>query len=628
MTSQPCPRLRIRASAVLLGLVTGVLTMLAAAPMAWSAVPYEVVLPELQDDELAGALEAASNLVTLQDDPPPGPTGLVRRARADLDRLRQVLRSLGYYEGTVSIALDGVSLDDPAVFDAVADASEDNPARAEITIEPGERFTIGQLTIEQPEDPAAPEVAIDRDALGVSEGNPATAQSVLSAQNRLVRQMREQGHPFAEVADRTAVVDFATREMEVTFSLAPGPRAELGPVSFEGLDHMNRSFLERVVPFEPGTPYRPARVDELRSELSGLGVFQSVRVDPARELNAEGELPLVVTVEERPLRVIGLGLSFATSEGLGARAYWGHRNLFGNAEDLRIEGEVGRIAENTGLDIERSLSVNFSKPHFRRRNQTLIAAAGYIFEAPDAFEREAITAQATVEREITPQLRVGAGLTFSAQTVTEDGEEDEFLLIGIPLTVSYDVTESLLNPIGGYRIDFATTPFPQAIGSSLNMIRSRLSASAYYDFSDEGDTVLAGRVIVGSLFGPETSDVPADRRFYAGGGGSVRGYDFQSIGPEDEDGDPRGGRSLFAASLELRQTVFGDVGLVGFVDGGNVYDTSLPDFEETLRFGAGIGVRYYTDFGPIRFDIGVPLNPENRSDQPPVSVYISLGQSF
>ncbi|NBC32187.1 MAG: BamA/TamA family outer membrane protein [Alphaproteobacteria bacterium] len=592
---------------------------------ALAAAAYEVTLPELEDAQLAGAIEDASNLLALQEEPPPGPTGLVRRARADVDRLRQVLRSLGYYEGTVSIALGGVPVGDAAVFDAVDEASEESPAQAEIGIEPGPRFTIGRLTLEQPE---APAVTIDRAELGVAPGDAASAQAVLSAQNRLVRQMREQGHPFAEVADRTAVVDYATDEMEVTYRLAPGPRADLGPVTFEGLEHVNRDFLQRVVPFDPGTPYRPGRVDDLRGDLSNLGVFRSVRVDPAPELTEDGELPLVVTVEERPRRVIGFGLSFATSEGIGARAYWGHRNLFGNAEELTINGEVGRIAENTGLDIERSLTFDFRKPHFRRRNQTLLAAAGYVFEAPDAFEREAFTASATLEREITPQLRVGAGLTFSAQTVEEDGEEEDFLLIGIPLSVTYDVTDNLLNPTEGYKVSLTTTPFPQALGSSLNMVRSQLTASAYYDFSDEGDTVLAGRVMVGSLFGPETSDVPADRRFYAGGGGSVRGYDFQSIGPQDASGDPLGGRSLFATSLELRQTIFGDVGLVGFVDGGNVYDTSVPDFDETLRFGAGIGVRYYTDFGPIRFDIGVPLNPENRSDQPPVSVYLSLGQAF
>ena len=208
------------------------------------------------------------------------------------------------------------------------------------------------------------------------------------------------------------------------------------------------------------------------------------------------------------------------------------------------------------------------------------------------------------------------------------GDEDEFLLVGLPLSLTYDITDDLLNPTQGIRLSLTTTPFPQAIGSSLNMVRSRLSASGYHDFSDGGDTVLAGRVIVGTLFGPETGDVPADRRFYAGGGGTIRGYDFQSVGPQDAFGDPLGGRSMLATSLEMRQTLFGDVGLVGFVDGGTVYDTSVPDFEERLRFGAGVGVRYYTDFGPIRFDVGVPINPEDRSDQPPVSVYISLGQAF
>jgi translocation and assembly module TamA len=631
--------------ALLTGLAAGVITL--AGPAAAQAppgeeeeaaeeqqepqrpqFPYEVSVEPVEDaEDLTAALENAANLVSLAEEPPPGPAGLIRRARSDLERLRSVLESYGHYRGRVDITIAGLPLGDPDLLQTLSRREGEEPVQVTISADPGPQFTIEEVVL-QPPAGGGPLPDIDRAALGIAAGDPARAEPIIRAENRLVGQLRERGHPFAEVPSRRAVVDFSTNTMRVTYTVAAGPQATMGPVSFQGLEDVNERLVRNRIPFEPGDPFRPGRLDALRSALSELEVFSTIRISPADRLNDEGQLPLTVELQERLPRFVGFGVNFATSEGLGATAFWGHRNLFGGAERLRISGEVGRLLENDLGDTEYALNIDFQKPDFLQPYQTLIAEAGATAERTDAFDREAVFGSVGIERPVTPELTLGAGLSFTQETVTDAQGERDFTLVGIPLTLRYDNTDNLLNPTEGFRARVDLTPFPSAIGSFDNLLIGDVSGATYYDFGTDGNTVLAGRARVGMIFGPGTSDIPASRRFYAGGGGSVRGYDFQSIGPEDQFGDPFGGRSLVTINLELRQRILDSWGLVGFVDGGNVYDSSLPDFEDTLRFGAGVGVRYYTDFGPIRLDLATPINPESDDDQPPVSVYISIGQSF
>ena len=157
------------------------------------------------------------------------------------------------------------------------------------------------------------------------------------------------------------------------------------------------------------------------------------------------------------------------------------------------------------------------------------------------------------------------------------------------------------------------------------MFETRATGSTYLDLSGEGNLVLAGRLSVASVSGGSIDELPADRLLYAGGGGSVRGYEFRSISPEDEDGDPTGGRGLVESSIELRYR-FLDYGIVPFFDAGTVTEHTFPSFDEQLQYAAGLGLRYYSAIGPIRADVAVPLNPRPEDD--PVAFYISIGQAF
>jgi translocation and assembly module TamA len=138
--------------------------------------------------------------------------------------------------------------------------------------------------------------------------------------------------------------------------------------------------------------------------------------------------------------------------------------------------------------------------------------------------------------------------------------------------------------------------------------------------------VLAGRTAVGSIVGEPRSDIPANLRVYAGGGGSVRGFGYQLAGELDDDDKPIGGRSLVELGGEVRVRITESIGVVAFVDAGTVYSSATPDFSETLRVGAGPGLRYFSPIGPLRLDVGFPLNPRDSDDT--WQLYISIGQAF
>jgi translocation and assembly module TamA len=458
-------------------------------------------------------------------------------------------------------------------------------------------------------------------------GEPALSAKVVDAENRATNRLAERGFAFARVAERRAVVDHETRTMDVTYIVDPGPLTRYGDVKVQGLDRVTEQLVRNRIPWKPGEEYRPSEIEDARSSISELNAFSSVRVVMDREPGPDGVTPVTVTVAERPRRVIGAGFSYSTEDGLAANAYWGHRNLFGGAEQLRLSATVARIGENDVADIEARLNANFRKPDFLSINQALILDATLVRERPDAYDRDAIVLSALLERKLTEGLTISGGVTLEESSVTDTltGTTDS-TLFGVPLHLSYDGTNDLLNPTRGFRTDLVLTPFQQLGGQNANFTIARVTNSAYYDFAGDGRFVAAGRVSLGSIFGSSRADIPADKRFYAGGGGSIRGYGYQEVGPRDAQNDPAGGRSLIEVGAEMRIKVTDTIGIVPFIDGGNVYEDPTLDFSKQLRWGAGIGARYYTGFGPLRVDVGVPLNkqPGDASWQ----LYISVGQAF
>jgi translocation and assembly module TamA len=212
--------------------------------------------------------------------------------------------------------------------------------------------------------------------------------------------------------------------------------------------------------------------------------------------------------------------------------------------------------------------------------------------------------------------------------VGQKGVSRTYQLLTLPITATYDstgISNALVDPTEGFRASFAVTP-TQAFGArNLTFVTLQAAGSTYFDLFDDGRSILAVRALVGSVLGASNLDLPPDQRLYAGGADTVRGYRYQSIGPKFSDGDPMGGTAVDAAGVEFRQRVFGDFGAVAFIDAGQASGEGVP-FTGALRVGAGVGARYYTPIGAVRFDFAVPLKRLRNGDS--FEIYIGLGQAF
>ena len=557
---------------------------------------------------------------------PPDPITVLQRTQMQREELLRALRSEGFYAGTVDVRFAGFALDDPALFDQLEGLAARERIDVSFSIATGERYDFKPpVILDAATGQDVGGQLIERDKLAARGGRGAVSARVIATDEDIVRQLQESGHPYAKIDDREAVVDHADKSMTVTWRITPGPVATFGAVEFKGLERTRQEFLEKRMPFARDEQYSPAQVDALRDELIGLGIFSTVKVSQAPQLNAQGQLPLTVEVVERAPRTVGIGASYATSEGFGARAYWQHRNLFGGAESLRLSAEVGGLLENKLTEPSFGVFANYREPDFLRRHQDLIIALLAERKILDAYTKQAIGGSVGLERLFSDELKGTIGVSLEHSIQTRDGAKERFTLIGLPITLALDRSNNLLNPTEGFRLSGEITPYADTLNPASRFIVGRLTGTAYFDLSSNKSTVLAGRAAVASLLDLGTSTVPFDKRIYSGGGGSVRGYAYQSLGPRDGK-DPLGGRSSVEMSVELRQRISGRFGMAVFVDAGNVYETSTPDPGGSLQYGAGVGARYYTDFGPLRFDVAVPLNRRKGDDR--FGLYVSIGQAF
>lgn len=590
---------------------------------------YRVHLLGTDDPELRKVVEGESALFRLQEEPPPSLVGLERRAEADRESLLAVLRAHGHYNGTIRVDID----------------SSSEPAAVTIAVEAGPLYRIGRVTLGQNDGTPVPET-VTADSIGLAEATPARAHTVVTAQEKLVERLAALGFGYAQVGDRQVVVDHDHQTMDIVFNVAPGPKVRFGPLRVEGLEEVDENLVRGRMGWQQGDVYDPMQLEKTRARLVALGVFDSVRIglDENPSAVATGApdsdsvaAPVVIKVAERKRRYIGAGVSLSTSEGFATTAYWGHRNLFGGGEQLQVAAQMGRVGSKNLIDtrkrfdhlINRSdfqIAADFRKPDMFTLNQTLILSAVAVSEQPAAYTRRALVLTGRLERALSEGLTVGYGITVEQSRIAEPLRATSSSLAGMPLLAALDRTDTQLDPRRGYRLALEATPYLQTGASKKPFIPTRLTGSAYYDLTGEGRHILAGRFALGSIIDGETSDIPADKRFYAGGGSSIRGFGYQKVGPRNAAGDPAGGRSLVEVGVEARLRVTDTIGVVPFLDGGNVYDSVSPRFGQDMRWGTGLGVRYYTDFGPLRVDVGVPLN--RRPGDSRWELYLSLGQAF
>jgi len=617
-------------------------------PVSRTAISYAVTVDvEGGDGGLKNAVMDASSLYQLRKDAPPDGDALARRAESDFGPIIDAMWGAGYYNAAVTISIDRANLSilssDIAGFARAAESYRNRAvAPVTVSVNPGPLFRLRSIRALGPDGAELSEEELPSRIVRLKPGDPAAAAELRAAQARIVDYFRKEGRPFAKVATVAPVVDHAAHVMDVAFTVEPGPIAPFGEATMNGPHDFNPAIARSFLYIQPGDLYSPQALDDARNTIRQIPAVGGVRITEGTTLDAYGRLPYTVDVEDRLPYAVGASAKYSTTNGPAGQVYWEDRNVFGGAERLRLQADVfyappwyitsQNINSFSIHDLGWRFSASFLKPAlWGTPNDLLIDALDERVSTSGAgfFGYEAEDADATVAL----RHRFGQNFWMQAGIQAQTGVATDFLgqvnytLVGIPVSANYDTTDSKLDPTRGVRLSASAVGFPTALGSTVDLVQGKARASAYYSLDPDSRFVLAGLVGVGAMGGADLADIPANWRFYAGGGGSVRGYAWNSLGPTGPYGFAVvGGRSLFTTSAELRVRVTDTIGIVPFFDAGNAFATSFPNFSEPLATAVGVGLRYYTAIGPIRADVAFPL--ERHAGTGAVALYVSIGQAF
>lgn len=557
---------------------------------------------------------------------------IAARARVDAELLGELLRTYGYYSGEVVRQLSGGRRARGGDGESAAESA--SAPRVRFDVLPGPRYRFGRIDLGPLSRMTGAEAERLIAAFAIRPGDPLYADAILARELELRVALGESGFPFAELGEPELLIDHARQEGDLRLAVNPGGTYAFGAVASGDPAFLSSRHLARIARFAPGDLYRHSLVTDLRRAIIATGLVSSVTITP-RPLTppadtAPGEVVLDVDFERAPVRTIAGAIGYGSEDGFKIEGRWEHRNLFPPEGALRLRGILGTREALGSLGVRRN--------NFRGRDQILTADLYASAIETLAVDSRSLGLRTTFEKvsnilfQKPVSWQLGGELLYSdernrlARNATIILPRQTYLIAGMFGSLTLDGSDDLLNPTQGYRASLFLAPeLSRSRGEESLYLRAQADAASYASL---GSTVLAARLRAATIQGAERDKLAPSRRLYAGGGGSVRGYGFQGIGPRNERGEPIGGASLVEVSLEARidtPLLDGAIAFVPFFDAGTVAPGSIPDFRQ-VQLGAGLGIRYKTSFGPIRVDLATPLNP--TAFDSPVVVYVSLGQAF
>ncbi|MGB5835403.1 MAG: autotransporter assembly complex family protein [Albidovulum sp.] len=565
--------------------------------------------------EIDKALRASSLLVQAQDEKQDDAQSLFAAARADYGRLLGTLYSQGYYSGVIRIAIDGreaasiAPLDAPSVIKNIA-----------VSVDPGPLFRFGKARMK----PYAKGTKLPRT---YRDTEPAYSTAIVDAASAGVEGWRNIGHAKARLAGQTITADHRARTVDAQILLEPGPRVRFGRMSVSGHERMVPERIAKIAGFPTGEVFDPAELDRVATRLRRTGVFRSVALNEADALGPNDTLDVELVLAEEALRRFGVGAEISSTEGLNLSGYWLHRNLFGGAERLRVDAAIERIGGQSGV-LGYELGARIERPG------TPVTDATAFLEARAARTEIVDLAVDTVElsfgltRYFGDRLFAEAGISYVSAKATDISGTYKFDLIALPVSLTWDGRDNKLDARKGYYLKADITPF-YGLGTTGSGGQFKTDARAYRSFGADDRFTFAGRLQLGTTVGSALAQTPPDFLFYSGGGGTVRGQPFQSLGVSLARGGgvtvQSGGLSFAGLSGEFRTIFTETLGGVAFYDAGYVSDGEAFGGNGAWHAGAGLGLRYNTGIGPIRFDVGLPVSG-TTGDGP--QIYVGIGQSF
>lgn len=489
----------------------------------------------------------------------------------------------------------------------------------ELQVRPGPIFTIAMVKLDSAGViDAETRKIIDGILTKLPAGATVRTADVERIEAQIISTLHARGYAFASSPGIDALASRQDANVEVTYSVSPGPLVRLGDLESDETDTRSQKAIQVLKTWKDGATYNPRTVDRLRSRLRSSGLYEGIGVVVSEEPGPDGYHTVSLTLAEAKPRSVSFGVTASTTEGVGADAQWERRNITGRADKVTVRAEAATLS--------RSFTGIYERPNIGRFGRTLSAEAGVRQEETQAYDLDGLKVGATLAQPFTRQLTLSVGAAVDLTRITDQRSriflgDREQVTFSIPVTASYSDVGDPLDPQEGIR-GFATVESGVSLGDGTpGYTRMQVSGATYRKIAD--NLVAAVRAEYGAFTG--SNAVPTDRLFFAGGGGTVRGYEYQSLSPTDQLGEFIGGRSLYSASAELRWRQSDRFGYAAFIDAGAASDDAGSVFGES-KASIGFGVRYYPGFGPIRFDVAAPLN--KRDGDAPLQIYVSIGQAF
>ena len=653
-----------------LSFLAAALYLLAAAALLHASIAraadpqaYRVDIAATGNRVFDSTLKATSQLEALRKTVPASPFALIARARGDIDRLKTVVESFGYYDGSVAITINDQTLGEPSLGDALGALPKGKDALCKVTFILGPLYHIGRIEI----DGSVPDFA--RGELAHASDAPAIAADILAAGARLLTTLENNGFAFAKVNAPVAYQDPENHVLNVSFHVVTGARVQIGEIQFEGLKRVHERLLRRRLLLHAGERYSAIAIEKARKDLLTLGVFDAVSIRLAEAPDPQGRVGVTFQMRERLRHAVSINAGYSSDLGGSAGVTWTDRNVRGNAEQLVLSASVIDLGGTATTGLGYDTSAKYIIPDFAHRDQQLQFAVGAIKQSLQAYDQTAETSGMTLSRKLSSEWSANVGISAVHETIIQESITHVYTLFALPLGVLYDstgLTSPLIDPTHGQRASLSIAPTLSRGEPNATFFVTQASIAEYLDLhrifrTEPGRSVIAVRALAANAFGASqldevidgqelrVPDLPPDQRFYAGGSGTVRGYRYQSVGLQFPDGNPVGATAMTAFNLEYRQRIGTDYGAAFFADAGETSESLSPlagilhsrscSSSEPLEgtapvqsnstcwsVGVGVGARYYTSIGPLRLDIAVPTYRRPGDDH--FEVYIGLGEAF
>ena len=565
------------------------------------------------DEELRSLLQNASLVAPLADDAQAAPQDILSAAQADYGRLVGTLYEAGYFAPVINIRVNGREAA------GISPLSSPGPiTRIDIAVNPGPQFRFGQAQI-------APVTSRTELPPAFTSGAVARTGAIRDAVDAGIEGWRDAGHAKAKVGGQQLTARHPSRVLDANVALSPGPRLTFGQLRIKGNKAVRTDRIRDIAGLPTGKVFNPDEIRKATTRLRRTGAFSVAALSEAEEIGPGDTLDVNLQIVEQKPRRFGFGAELSTNDGLGLSGFWLHRNLLGGAERLRLDAEIEGIGGQTG-GADFTLGARLTRPATFNEDTDFYALAEIESLDEESFSSDSFRVEAGIRRYASDQREYTFGLGLQHARTEDAFGTRNYTILTLPASAEFDYRDNALNAKSGYYAFASLTPFISIDGTE-NGLRTYLDGRVFKTVGENDGLTFALRGQLGSVAGPTLATAPTDFLFYSGGGGTVRGQDYQSLGVDLGGGQEIGGRSFLGLSGEVRVKTGDKLSVVGFIDAGYIGSEAFPDGSTgNWHSGAGLGVRYDTGIGPIRVDLGIPVS--GPGDNTGFELYIGIGQAF